>query len=554
MTFTGTMPRGQDKINSPDWLLRQEDTTAYCELRHCHLNKDKKSVRICLARLSTDHARVCAKRLIFKAPEYAAALDPLLALQGLRAGFWLRSMHKVISLRFSEQVHSYWQHIGMTWKLIAEGEMLTAADVGLLEGKCPKYSESDASEIAALIEDGSLFPNANPQWRAGLLGRLKDLPLTTIRSLNTFFDDLRLMEQFVPCIYHIVDKTPGESCDSILQGAYRKPSGFETARRVLWRFLLRHFTELPRLSTRPGSRLLAKQRPGRPDEERLHALATLAHDLGFEPDKITQLRRVSAEKLIAKHALLQALKPPDFRPDSSHFESIQDAMVEVCRRVQKMPRPMQPGKLVSSTPQRPVYVSGFPDLLSYEREKEHLSEWDADFLQSPPPTGWHVTTLFRLQSLCHALFDLPTDLGSEKRTGRRESWETIMPEDSGDSFQPSESEEDEEASDRAQDRESITFQQQPHDVVFMELRKSKWRVLGRVESPNNENVQREAKGLCGSHFLAAISADGVIGFIAPEDCLHSAAASGINTVLAIAIDATAYDIDTISYHARLLYE
>ncbi|KAM3550754.1 hypothetical protein ARSEF4850_008195 [Beauveria asiatica] len=492
------MPRGQGKIDSPEWQLRQEDTIAYCDLRQCSLNKDRKGVRIALARLSTNHARDCARQLIEKAPEYAAALDPLLALKAMRAGFWLKMMHRVISVRNFE-VQSYWEHIRETWELIADGETLTATDVSFLEGKCPRYSESDSSEIAALIEDGCLFPNAKPQWRAGLLRRLRELPLTMIRSLNTFFNDLKLMEQ-------------------------------------------------------SKSSLLAKQRPGEPDEERLHALATLAHELGFTSDKITQLRRVPADRLIAKHALLRARKPPVFRADSSHFEGIQDAMVDVCRGVPQVPRPVQPGKLVSNTPQRLRYVSGFPDLLSYERDKEHLSEWDASILQSPPPYGWHVTMLFRLQTLCHILFDVPADPASEKRTGRRESWETIMPEDSGDSFQPSESEEDEEASDRAQDREPITFQQQSHDVVFMELQKSKWRVLGRVESPNKENVQREAKGLCGSHFLAAISADGVIGFIAPEDCLHSAAASGINTVLAIAIDATAYDIDTISYHARLLYE
>ncbi|KAM3552524.1 hypothetical protein ARSEF4850_007353 [Beauveria asiatica] len=547
------MPRGQGKIDSPEWLLRQEDTIAYCDLRQCSLNKDRKGVRIALARLSTKHARDCARQLIEKAPEYAAALDPLLALKAVRAGFWLKMMHRVISVRNFE-VQSYWEHIRETWELIADGETLTAADVSFLEGKCPRYSESDSSEIAALIEDGCLFPNAKPQWRAGLLRRLRELPLTMIRSLNTFFNDLKLMEQFVLCIYHIVDKTPKESCDSILRDAYDKPSGFETARQVLWRFLLQNYTKLPRASARLNSSLLAKQRPGEPDEERLHALATLAHELGFASDKITQLRRVPAEKPIAKHALLQARKPPVFRADSSHFEGIQDAMVDVCRGVAQVPRPVQPGKLVSNTPQRLRYVSGFPDLISYERDKEHLSEWDVSILQSPPPYGWHVTMLFRLQTLCHILFDVPADPASEKRTGRRESWETIMPEDSGDSFQPRESEEDEEASDRAQDREPITFQQQSHDVVFMELRNSKWRVLGRVESPNKENVQREAKGFCGSHFLAAISADGVIGFIAPEDCLHSAAASGINTVLAIAIDAPAYDIDTISYHARLLYE
>lgn len=451
-------------------------------------------------------------------------------------------------------MQSYWEHIRKTYELIAEGETLTATDIDLLEGKCPRYSESDASEIAALIEDGSLCPNANPHWRAGLLGRLKTLPLM-IRTLNTFFTDLKYMEDFVPCIYHVVDRTSEESCDSILQDAYSKPTGFETARQVLWRFILQNYLELPQLPRRPSRVLLAKQRPGGPDEERLHALATLAHELGFESDKITQTRRVSAEKLIARHALLRARKPPVFSADGSHFESIQDAMVEVCRQVPKAPRTVQSGKLVSNIPQTRSYVSGFPDMLSYEREKEHLSEWDASILQSPPPTGWRVTTLFRLQTLCHILFDVPTDLAFEKNRARRESWETIRPEDSEGSAPLSEPEEDEEAEDRSPAKVPSTPRHRSPDVVFMELvKKSKWNILRRVHSPNKESVRRVAEELCASHCLAAVSPEGRISFIAPEDCFHSAVASGINTVLAMAVGATEYDSDTISKYTKVLYQ
>lgn len=447
-------------------------------------------------------------------------------------------------------MQSYWEHIRETFELIAENEQLTAADMDLLEGKCPRYSESDSIKIAALIEDGSLCPNASPHWRAGLLGRLKTLPWM-IRTLNTFFTDFKYMEDFVPCIYHVVDKTSEESCDSILQDAYGKTTGFATARQVLWRFILQNYLELPQLPKRSRSILLAKQRPSGPDEERLHALATLAHELGFESDKITQLRRVSPEKLIARHALLRARKPAVFRVDSSHFESIQYAMEEVCREVPRVPRLVQSGKLVSNTPQTRCHVSGFPDMLSYEREKEHLSEWDASILQSPPPIGWRVTTLFRLQTLCHILFDAPSDLGPEKNRARRESWETMRPEDSEDSVHPSEPEEIAEAENRQMP--SAPRRTSP-DVVFMELVKSKWNVLRRVHAPNQENVRRTAEELCASHCLAAVSPDGRIGFVAPEDCFHSAMASGINTVLAIAVGATEYDSDTIPYYTNLLYQ
>lgn len=72
--------------------------------------------------------------------------------------------------------------------------------------------------------------------------------------------------------------------------------------------------------------------------------------------------------------------------------------------------------------------------------------------------------------------------------------------------------------------------------------------------PNQENVWKTAEELCASYCLAAVSLDGRIAFITPEDYFHSAMASGINTVLAIAVGATEYDSNTILYYTNLLYQ
>lgn len=90
------MPQGQKKINSPEWITRQEDTKAYRELRRCDLERDEQGKKFWLSRFSTEHAQHCAIRIL-KRPEYAEALDPLLAVDALRAGFWLKLMHKIIA-------------------------------------------------------------------------------------------------------------------------------------------------------------------------------------------------------------------------------------------------------------------------------------------------------------------------------------------------------------------------------------------------------------------------------------------------------------------------
>lgn len=87
------MPRGG--IGSRKWEERQIDTEIYCKAREYHREKNWKGVDEELEKFPTQHARRCAKALL-GCEAIAHALDPLLALSGLRQGFWLRMMHHVI--------------------------------------------------------------------------------------------------------------------------------------------------------------------------------------------------------------------------------------------------------------------------------------------------------------------------------------------------------------------------------------------------------------------------------------------------------------------------
>ncbi|XWW94416.1 hypothetical protein V2A60_002359 [Cordyceps javanica] len=536
------MPQGQKKINSPEWIARQEDTKAYRELRRCDLERDEKGKSFWLSRLSTENAQRCATRIL-KRPEYAEALDPLLAVDALRAGFWLKLMHKVIALGIFE-VQSYWNHIIATFKQIADGRTLTELDVLLLEGKCPGRSEKDAEEIAALVDGGKLFPGADQQWRAGLLDRLKRMPVLVIPSLNTFFDDCRAMEEVVPCMYHIADKKPKTSCDHILRRMYTKSTGFETARELLWRFLLLQSTDLARAPTRPASRLLAKQRPGPADEERLHVFATLARTLGFGSEYITQLTAVPAEMVIAKHALMRARKPSAYAVDRSHVEYIQEAMSKVCRGITQLPRPAHCGQPFSSMPHKSRHVAGFPDLLSFERDREHLSGHTSmpSLLEA-----LHGTASIRVQSLCQAFFGAAVDMtGPGDQTER--SCEETRPGGPAESGNPGVEGPGwpGEAGEAGEDPSSFS----PDCVFFVTLVDDQWQTLEHVQPATRENLEHMATRLCSLGWsLRALSTEGRTGAITPEDCYACTIGAGSNTVLLV--DGN-YDSSAIHQHLDYL--
>ncbi len=96
------MPRRQ-KPGSKEWLSRQADIDAYCAFRRCHLARDRQGKKNALSDMSSDPARRCAVSLAGdRASDYAAKLDRLLAVPGLREGFWLKSMHKVRNLGIEE--------------------------------------------------------------------------------------------------------------------------------------------------------------------------------------------------------------------------------------------------------------------------------------------------------------------------------------------------------------------------------------------------------------------------------------------------------------------
>ena len=89
-----TMPRGS-KFGSKNWDQRQRDTDLYCKARALHIQGQTKHAFQIIKKISSKTGSENAKILLNHEP-IAKALDPLLALDGLREGFWLKMMHRVL--------------------------------------------------------------------------------------------------------------------------------------------------------------------------------------------------------------------------------------------------------------------------------------------------------------------------------------------------------------------------------------------------------------------------------------------------------------------------
>lgn len=420
----------------------------------------------------------------------------------------------------------------------------------ILESKCPRYSEKDAAEITARLKDGSLFPGAEPDRRAELLEHLSKLP-TLITSLHTFANDVHFMGEVVPCIYHIVDKNLKLSCSRILREAYTKSSGFEVAERKLWILTLTSFLALAAPAARSERYLLAKQRPGEPMADVLHMYATEAHHLGFTSSKISRLLAVRPEAAVAKQALLSVRRPHAYHVEDHHIKSIQDAMSEICEDITETPREPPASMALASGGEKPRYLSGFPDVLSFRRDKEELHHL---YSSTEPVRDADITSLFRLQSFCHSFFRVSEEVAgtstlNKQADGARTVGRQGLPDNAPPSFEQTEYHGGENREEAAAHWQSA--QDHPFAMFFMTLENGQWQVLRRVHPATVRSVENTARELCSYNYsLLAVTKDCRTGGIAPGDCFDSAAASGINTVLAVPHDNSS---SFVSYHCRALY-
>ena len=238
---------------------------------------------------------------------------------------------------------------------------ITDDDVRALEQKSPQR-EADKAEIKQKLESGSIFGWGPLEWRRQLLHRLCRIKCF-IPSLFTFFEDVKVLQDYAPCMRHLFNLAKGDTIDSALGKAFHGPSvELEKARLLLWLYVRREFMEMPPKARKVDRQLLAHIRPERARADVIYDFARLADEIGFASPKIR---------------VLLAAEAPATCPSCN---------------------PTTRGPLGSP---KLHHRCGFPDIASFKLDKQLIT---FDHMASTPKENQPLTSFDALQSGIYAFF------------------------------------------------------------------------------------------------------------------------------------------------------
>ncbi|KAI9773394.1 MAG: hypothetical protein M1840_007609 [Geoglossum simile] len=315
------------------------DGDIYRTLRHYQKNNMKAGACKWLTKLSPSKRRDF-KQLHEKAGPLGEAFDELLPIIGLWSSVQLGAMHRILTLRCTEELIEYLTHIRVVWgSILDNAELLPLVDsntVSLLQTKFPKHSPQDGMLIKQLMDNRELFPAITEETiRTRILNRLLSLNCM-VPSLYTFFEDTIYIEACAQVLRGLLPKKYKGTMRVAIMRRYKGIGQEEGKAKVqisedvhdefvetlaseleciksgyyqLWLFAMRHWPELTGILPRkdPGA---PKPKSGGSAEKWWPRLGLLAHQLGFDSPEITRLRVQSPDWMIADSFLHRA-RPRD---------------------------------------------------------------------------------------------------------------------------------------------------------------------------------------------------------------------------------------------------
>ncbi len=409
----------------------------YCKIHKYTQERDLYSEGRWRSRLSKNDTR-CLKQLS-RHSDLKAAFDDLLDLPGLWGDMRISTLNKLISmgckevrlsstgipdlLREQNAIH-YLKGIKDVWSRIFRHEkqamrMLDTATVKAVELTSPKHSKGDAEMLHGRLVNGQIFAAFNLQDRELIWGELSKID-GLITSFFSFFADINYLHARAYGMRHLVEPSPTQTLCSALDAIYfGAPEDWDFAYRSLWLYTMQNATdlppptELPSEETKTKKKRLAKPRPGKVDEVALSNFAALAIRLGFKSDQISALSQRSADREIARAALLNARKSDHYEYTDATLESNVEQIVRLFDTATSVQVEQVCPAFVSDDPEASGVRCGFPDDKAHTRDAASLTI--ANLHVEVTEQGESITSFFVRRSVYFAFFGRP----SGTRTGAR---------------------------------------------------------------------------------------------------------------------------------------
>ncbi|PVH68124.1 hypothetical protein DL98DRAFT_475067, partial [Cadophora sp. DSE1049] len=306
----------------------------YCKIYKYTQERDLYSEGRWRSRLSENDTR-CLDQLS-RHPDLKAGFDDLLDLPGLWGGMRISTLSKVMSMGCSENAVHYLKGIKDVWSQIFHHDkqamrMLDNATVKAVELTSPKHSKRDAQMLHGQLVSGRIFAAFNPQDREVIWSELSKIG-GLITSLYSFFADINYLHACAYSMRYLVGPSPSQTLCSALDAIFfGAPEDWDLAYRLLWLYIMQNVTDLPPPSdeNKTKRKRLAKARPRKVDEVVLSNFAALAIRLGFKSDQVSALSQRSADREIARAALLNARKSDRYEYTDAILESNVEQIVRL---------------------------------------------------------------------------------------------------------------------------------------------------------------------------------------------------------------------------------
>jgi len=346
------------------------DSTNFCDgeiLRHIRLyqaRQDARSENKWWSRLSRDKKKDL--KALLKINGFCDVFDDLMNITGLWPPFHIGTFRRYLTLNCHEvypsklwfrqandglqELLNYLRRTYTVWSTIAAGDpnimqIIDLRTVEALELRAPKASTEDAAAIDSGMESRELFSSiSDPATRENIRRRIMEVD-HLIPSLRTFCEDTKSLEPCANAMKLLVTLERRETVDRAFRRIYSRPNGapgklvvqtqlgmeevdideddrFRLSLLQLFLVCMRSFDNMINVACRKDKDE-AKPLVTAPNAIVISRFAQLAHQLGFDSDKIRRLKSMDS-KADEIYSFLCRLDPEDeVDEDRLHAETQQ---------------------------------------------------------------------------------------------------------------------------------------------------------------------------------------------------------------------------------------
>ena len=297
--------------------------------------------------------------------------------------------------------------------------------VKAVELTAPGACRQEEQKLYEMVQKGRIFGGFDEKEREEIWRRVLAVSRDQlIPSLFSFFADINYLQRPADCMKRLLDPMDDDPTSNTLRSRFAdtirradtcmvqvsettlvdRPGSaaeqFDLAYRVLWLSAMRVYKDIPPQQNKTAADLLAK-----PDtsgnESVLSEFAGLAYQLRFDTGQIRSLTQRSADREIARTALLKARDQRRFRYDTDAFEKCVEIMVSLFNKATKVEEDRANSEAEIRYVHNPRHRCGLPTGRDYQQDQSLLF---LDKLHSELGAQAVITPFFVRRSVYLAFF------------------------------------------------------------------------------------------------------------------------------------------------------